>query len=449
VLAERDWVRSFDEVVIFHDNDEPGEKAKENLITIIGLDKVTTVNFKRNDANEVLTKDGEKALMEIIWDAEVPRPAGLVGKEELWEALVTQNSIVAKEYPDCLDGLNSKLKGMRFAEIALFVSGTGCGKTTLMREIGLHILETSDDMIGICSLEETKAETARKYAAMSLKVNPQEAELSLDELRVGFDNVFGDDRVVVLDHKNSVKDASIVDKLEYMALMGCKYLFVDHITILVSEGTEGLTGNEAIDKIMNDLLRVAQQHNVWIGLVSHLRKTQRGTRNFEAGEMPTLDDIRGSGSIKQVSFDIIGFARDTTSALESENNTVHISVLKGRTVGRTGPTRGAIYDPKTGRYYADPNRPESVGRSDSFSTTATATEVVEYKPTELVKESDIKFVFIPELDDVRALTKMELEQWSETVELSKEDFLSFVNTREPSDKTIEEVKESSNHPDEF
>ena len=102
----------------------------------------------------------------------------------------------------------------------------------------------------------------------------------------------------------------IINQLEYMALSGCKYLFIDHITILVSEGADGLTGNEAIDKVMNDLLRISKQHDVWIGLVSHLRKMQQTGKSFEEGHMPTVDDIRGSGSIKQISHDIIAFSRN-------------------------------------------------------------------------------------------------------------------------------------------
>jgi len=141
----------------------------------------------------------------------------------------------------------------------------------------------------------------------------------------------------------------IVDQLEYMALRGCKYLFIDHITILVSEGAEGLTGNEAIDKIMNDLLRITKQHNVWIGLISHLRKMQQTGKSFEEGHMPTVDDIRGSGSIKQISHDIVAFARDISSDDEQTRNTINLKVLKSRFTGNTGPAGSVRYNKTTGR----------------------------------------------------------------------------------------------------
>jgi twinkle protein len=154
----------------------------------------------------------------------------------------------------------------------------------------------------------------------------------------------------VLDHCGSMSNG-IISQLEYMALSGCKYLFIDHITILVSEGSDGLTGNEAIDKVMNDLLRISKQHNVWIGLVSHLRKMSTSGQSFEEGRLPTVDDIRGSGSIKQISHDILAFARNITADSEDERNTITLSVLKSRYTGKTGPAGTCKYEYDTGRLH--------------------------------------------------------------------------------------------------
>lgn len=351
LVEHREWLRSFKEVIICFDNDAAGEEAKEQAIKIVGIDKAKFVKYPNDckDSNDTLVKHGWNALMHTIWDAQEWSPAGIVKKEELWEQLVTYNSIPSLPYPSCMEGVNTKLKGMRTGEIALFISGTGSGKSTLFREIMLHILSTTNEKIGVVSLEEAPAETARKLSGMAIDRNPAHEEIPLDELKVGFDQVFGDDRVIVLDHQGSIKDDSIVDQLEYMALIGCKYLFIDHITILVSEGAEGLTGNEAIDKVMNDLLRLVKRHPVWIGLVSHLRKAQGGGKSFEEGKLPSIDDIRGSGSIKQISFDIISFARNLTAESDTERNTIKMRILKSRYTGLTGTVPGAFYNHQTGR----------------------------------------------------------------------------------------------------
>jgi twinkle protein len=349
LLENRDWIRSFNEVVLCLDNDDAGKKATEEAIRIIGIDKARIAKLPCKDPNEVLQKYDSSRLLQCVFDATPYVPAGIIGKEELWEALQNYNKTVSTPYPPCLEGVNTKLKGMRGGEITLFISGTGSGKSTVLREIMLHILETTDDKIGVVSLEESPAETARKLAGMVLHKNPAKEELPPDELKEAFDSVFGSDRVVLLDHQGSINDNSIVDQLEYMCLTGCKYLFIDHITILVSEGVENLTGNEAQDKVMNDLLRLVKRHPVWIGLVSHLRKAPSNGKSFEEGKLPSIDDIRGSGSIKQISFDIVSFARNLTADNERERNTIKMRILKSRHTGLTGTVRGAVYLYDTGR----------------------------------------------------------------------------------------------------
>ena len=122
---------------------------------------------------------------------------------------------------------------------------------------------------------------------------------------------------------------------------------LDHITIAVSEGSEGLSGNEAVDKVMSDLLKIVKKHNIWLGIVSHLRKSGGGA--FEEGNMASIDDIKGSGSIKQISFDIIAFSRNLVAVNESDRNQIKFSVLKSRYTGLTGPAGNSKYNQATGR----------------------------------------------------------------------------------------------------
>ena len=126
-------------------------------------------------------------------------------------------------YPDCLSGLNEKLKGMRHGEITLFTSGTGSGKSTVIKEIIWHLLSTSKEKVGLISLEESIGDTAEKLIGMSInKRIGGDLDVSEVEMRKGFDKVFADERLMLLDHQGSVEDSSLIDKIEYMALMGCK-----------------------------------------------------------------------------------------------------------------------------------------------------------------------------------------------------------------------------------
>jgi len=346
VTSNRDWLREFDEVILYIDNDDAGKEAITKLAKIIGYEKIKIAQRQYKDASDELINEGHRAVLSAIWNAKQYNPQGIMTSDSLWKALEDYDKIESIPYPPCFDGLNEKLRGMRAGEITLWTSGTGSGKSTMLREIVFNLLETTKDKIGIISLEESPAETAKKMSAMALNRNPTD-DIPLEELKNGFDKIFSGDRILVLDHAGAITDG-IIEQLNYMAAVGCKYLFIDHITILVSEGAEGLTGNEAIDKIMNDLLRVAKTHGVWIGLVSHLRKTSGG-KSFEEGELPSLDDIKGSGSIKQISMDIVAFARDSGNADPTLRNTIDMKVLKCRYTGLTGPAGQAYYEHTTGR----------------------------------------------------------------------------------------------------
>jgi twinkle protein len=329
--------------------DEPGQKATQEAARIIGFDKVKVADLPEKDPCDVLIKQGSEALMMCVFNARTFSPAGVVKGEEVWEQYQRRKNTDSLPYPDCLDGLNDKLKGMRLGEIDLFTSGTGSGKSTVIKEIVMQVLDKTSDMVGMVSLEESVGDTAQKFIGMQLKKNLSTEEVSDEEQYEAFKTVFGDERLILLDHQGSVSDESLIDKLEHLALMGCKYIILDHITIAVSEGMNGKTGNEAVDAFMSDLLKIVKKHNIWLGVVSHLRKGDK--KVFEEGDLPSIDDIKGSGSIKQISFNIIAFARNMIAETVQMRNTIKLRVLKCRFTGLTGDCGNTCYNPETGRLY--------------------------------------------------------------------------------------------------
>ena len=349
LLEQRDWVRKFESIILFFDQDEAGKTATDKAAKIIGAGKVKIAKLTEKDPCDQLLKHGPDSLVQSYWNAQTWSPAGIVTGEAIWEQYKERQAVKSIPYPNCLQGLNDKLKGIRHGEITLFTSGTGSGKSTVVKEIILELLHKTEDKVGLISLEESVGDTAEKFIHMVLKREVGSTLESTDQERAAYMEVFGNERLVLLDHQGSVGDSSLIDKIEYMALMGCKYLILDHITIAVSEGTEGLSGNEAVDKVMSDLLKIVKKHNIWLCLISHLRKAPGGGTSFEEGKLASIDDIKGSGSIKQISFDIVTFARNLVSENSTERNTIKFRVLKSRFTGLTGSAGGAIYDPNTGR----------------------------------------------------------------------------------------------------
>ena len=102
---------------------------------------------------------------------------------------------------------------------------------------------------------------------------------------------------------------------------------------------------------MYGLQSLAQLHQVRLHVVMHLRKTGQGGKSFETGEMPSLDDLKGSGALKQVPDTIIFFARDTQEPDDTLRRVATLAVGKNRWLGETGQADRIIYDLDKNKYF--------------------------------------------------------------------------------------------------
>jgi twinkle protein len=373
VQGNYDYLVSFDKVILMFDQDKPGREAAEHVARVLPPKKTYIATFALKDACDMLLNDRAQALVEAFFNAESYTPAGIITSGSTYELLAERKNKESYPYPECMSGVNAKTYGHRLGEIVLFTAGTGAGKTQFMREDIYHLLMTTDFKIGICSLEENVEDTA--LGIMSLDANKRlhlpDVEYTQAEYDRAWNNTMADDRIMFLDHQGSVADESLVDKIEYMAATGHKFIFLDHITIAVSDS--GNYVNAAIDQTMSALLKLVKRHDVWLGIVSHLRKQGTESKSFEEGAVPTEDDLKGSGSLKQIPFDTIAFSRNKYAKTEHARNTVKLHVLKCRTTGRTGYANKASFKEATGRLeYIEENveELEELEQDEEFITKA-------------------------------------------------------------------------------
>ena len=351
LLSNRDWLRSFDSVVIWFDNDEPGKEAADRAAKIIGFDKVKIVkNTKLKDANELYLKEGHLAVLSQIWDAQAWSPVGIVNSADTWDLYKAESEIDYVPWPDFAVELNKKVYGRCLGSITVLCSGTGMGKSSFLKEDQYHLLQTTSEKIGICSLEESVSETVEGIMALHLnkRIQLPDVEVTEEEERTAWTDTMGTGRIMFLDHQGSMGDDSLIDKMEFMALSGCKFIYLDHITIAVSDAEDNDV-NRATDKLMSDLLKLAKRHGIWIGVVSHLRKTNNNQKSFEEGAVPSDDDLKGSGSLKQIGAQLIAISRNKLETDPIQRHTSKLWVLKDRWTGRTGPMGQYRFIEDTGR----------------------------------------------------------------------------------------------------
>ena len=343
-----EYLNSFETIVLCFDADEQGQQATNQVAELFGS-KVCIFKHKPDfkDACDYLSKGKSKEFIDSWYSAEKFVPDGIIAGSSLWEEVNAPVEKAEVEYP--YDGINSLTYGIRKGELVTVTAGSGLGKSQFLREIVWQILNKTEDNIGLMFLEESVKKTAKSL--MSLAVNKTlhlpDTEATEEELREAFDKTMGTDRLYLFDHFGSTSIDNIINRVRYMAKgLDCKYVFVDHVSIIVSAQESG-DERKAIDEIMTKLRMLVQETGISLFVVSHLKRPS--DKGHEEGAATSLAQLRGSGSIAQLSDIVIGLERNGQHEDATERNTTHVRVLKNRFAGLTGKACRLLYDRVTGR----------------------------------------------------------------------------------------------------
>ena len=135
------------------------------------------------------------------------------------------------------------------------------------------------------------------------------------------------DRFFFYDHFGSLESDNLLHKLKYLASgLDVDFIVLDHISIVVSGIADG-DERRIIDNLMTDLRSLVENTGVGMLLISHLSVPQGGAKAHEEGGGVALNQLRGSGSIKQISDNIIGVGEGPTG---ERPNISLIRLLKNR-----------------------------------------------------------------------------------------------------------------------
>jgi twinkle protein len=219
--------------------------------------------------------------------------------------------------------------------------------------------------VGLLMLEESIKRTG--LSLMSLSANQllhlPDVHIDKEELKKHYDATLGTGKVFLYDSFGSNSVDNIIARVRYMAKgLDCKYIFLDHISLLVSDQQNG-DERKALDEISTKLRTLVQETGIALFMVSHLRRP--GGTAHEEGGMTSLSQLRGSAGIGQLSDMVIGLERNGQDDDPVIRNTTTVRVLKNRFSGLTGPACYLHYDKDTGRMNEVDN-PNEAGDTDEF-----------------------------------------------------------------------------------
>lgn len=349
IESNLEYLENFEEVILMFDMDDPGRKASEECAKILPAGKAYIANLPCKDPNECLSEGKGSEVLQAVWNAKPYRPDGIVSGTDLYEKCVTDIDDLkdSVEYPWV--ALQNKTKGARHGELYVFTSGSGMGKSTILRELEYYFGVHRGELCGIVALEESTRKTGMELMSIHLNkrliLDPEGTDE--DERSRAFAETIGNGNFFLYDHFGSLDSGNLLSKLRYMIVsLGCKRIFLDHISIVVSGMDTDEDGGErkAIDKLMTNLRSLVEETGATMFVVSHLKRPEK--KGHEEGAQVSLSQLRGSGAIAQLSDMVIGLERNQ----QGDNpNVLTLRVLKNRFCGDTGVSGYLEYDPETGR----------------------------------------------------------------------------------------------------
>lgn len=345
IKAELEFVSSYQKVVIMMDSDEAGQKAAIEIAQLLKPSQAYIAELPAKDPSELMMTGRSHEIINAFWEAKPYRPDGIVQGADIWEDIVAEDSRESIPWP--YEGLNTLTHGLRRGELITLTAGSGVGKSQVCREIAYHLVQQGETL-GYVALEENVKRTA--LGLMGLAINKplhiSKDGVSDEELKRSFDETVGSGRVYLYDHFGSLSSSHLLDKIRYLA-KGCDvgWVILDHLSIAVS-GIDNGDERKAIDVLMTELRSLVEETGIGMILVSHLKRPE-GNKGYEEGLATSLNSLRGSASISQLSDSVIGLERNQQS--EDEANQVTVRVLKNRFSGETGIATKLYFNKDTNR----------------------------------------------------------------------------------------------------
>lgn len=345
---EAEFLSRFEKVIICFDTDDVGKAAAREFAEVLKPGQAYMMSLTAKDANEMLVAGQQAELINAYYAATPYRPDGIVKGSDLWEKIIEVDTRRSVPWP--WEGLNRITHGLRMGELVTLTAGSGVGKSQVCREVA-HSLIQQGESIGYIALEENVRRTALGMMGVHLgkPLHLSTEGVTEEELRSAFEATVGSDRVYLYDHFGSLASDNLLNKIRFLA-KSCdvSWIILDHLSIVVSGSEYGeRDGGErkAIDVLMTNLRSLVEETGIGMILVSHLRRPE-GNKGWEDGLQTSLNALRGSASIAQLSDAVIGLERNQQS--DSANETT-VRVLKNRFSGETGVATSLYYDKATGR----------------------------------------------------------------------------------------------------
>lgn len=369
LLHNKDFVKSFDSMTIFFDDDSctpaeikkgimRGKEAREAVAAaFIGEVNLFSVlpQYGYKDANDYLQDYNEAigdltarqlALAKLVqFDRKPLITEKIIKASDIsFEEIMTprEKGVMLEDFPMLME----KIQGFRKRELVVLTSPSGVGKSSITSKMASAFLDAGE-RVGMAYLEEETKETVQRLIAERLKVNYLKFKsnpLSVateSQIKEAYDFVANQERLTLLSHFGSMPINELMQKVKHMYFIeGCNWIIIDHITLIVS-GADVVDERKEIDTVMTELASFCASHDVCVILVSHINRSNssqflapKGKEGEPYWVRVTKESLRGSSSLEALSWIILGLEPQIMP--DRSRGNVRFTVLKNRPWGFLG-----------------------------------------------------------------------------------------------------------------
>ena len=342
------FINSFDEVILWFDNDEAGRQAAERAALLLEAGKcliaVTPLGCK--DANELLSKGETRAIIDAIWRASPFTPSRFVSLSSLKEDVLRP---VDTGLPWIFDDLTQWTYGRRQGETYFFGAGTGVGKTDIFTQQAASDI-ANGEKVALFSFEQTPVETAKRLAGKfaGQRFHIPNTGWTQDDVDDAFAEL-EDKQAYIYDQWGAAEWATVSRDITQLAHMGYRHFYIDHLTAFAAHATDE---RKLLESTCADMAQLAQQLGVNFYVISHLA-TPDGVPHEEGGRV-YVRHFKGSRAIGYWAHFMFAIERDTQADDIEERRHSKFRCLKDRYTGTaTGNVLTLAYEEDSGLQKVD------------------------------------------------------------------------------------------------
>ena len=369
-----EWLDNFDNIILWADNDKPGQKMIKESVVRIGEHRCKIVEPDKNielqvhsfykklnpkiditktDANNVLMACGKQVVLNLINNAkEVPIP-DVVKLMECEEFDITKADVITSGTKD----LDAKIYGHVEGTLSVWTGKTGSGKSTYIIKSCINEAINNGYSTFVYSGELTKSQL-KNWIILQLAgrnhiiewdngENKPKTYTVTHEAKKMIEEKYIND-IYVYDSYLVSTPEKVISRMEYLRKKhGVKNFVIDNLMCFELDIIKH--GNElnAQKNLMIQLLQFAVRYNAFVHVVAHPRKP--------SGDVALTEyDILGSSNIPNLAHRIYVVKR--ISKKDKENGVpydAYVTVLKDRILGVQKCHIGLEYDNASRRLCGD------------------------------------------------------------------------------------------------